>query len=365
MKSIEQEKENRDYLIKKYYTKSKKVDGKDGDDNIDNEEDDRPKNISPQVHNDLITKREERENVENAIESFEKSINEHKKTKENRIKTKYNLDRKKEELRNKINKQERKKNKFLNLIEISFPIKIDQFCKFSKKPSDGNKDPKQNELNNLKLSLDINDAVLISRNKLCDIDNYMAKLKNEKEVYSKNEKVIAASRLELEKRKKIAVVEEKACSDNFIKEQNLKFGTEINFDNLLKASRDTRVEELDNEYKILKKEADDQVESKKRVEEQLKMEYQQEININTRCLNDIKKLLSDNKQYDKSLEEKNNEINKKKEKKYELFNVEEKKEKLKEILKLLKQQMEALKKENEIFRKKGGHIYSTITSNLN
>ncbi len=48
-----------------------------------------------------------------------------------------------------------------------------------------------------------------------------------------------------------------------------------------------------------------------------------------------------------------------------MYDIQEKKEKLKEILKLLEQQMEALKKEIEIFRRKGGHIYSTIASNLN
>ena len=48
-----------------------------------------------------------------------------------------------------------------------------------------------------------------------------------------------------------------------------------------------------------------------------------------------------------------------------MFNIHEKKQKLKEILKLLEQQMDALKKEIDIFRRKGGHIYSTITSNLN
>lgn len=47
-----------------------------------------------------------------------------------------------------------------------------------------------------------------------------------------------------------------------------------------------------------------------------------------------------------------------------MYNIKEKKEKLKEILKLLEQQMDALKKEIEIFRRKGGHIYSTIASNL-
>jgi len=47
-----------------------------------------------------------------------------------------------------------------------------------------------------------------------------------------------------------------------------------------------------------------------------------------------------------------------------MYDIPAKKQKLKEILKLLQQQMDALKKEIEIFRKKGGHIYSTITSNL-
>jgi hypothetical protein len=47
-----------------------------------------------------------------------------------------------------------------------------------------------------------------------------------------------------------------------------------------------------------------------------------------------------------------------------MFNIQEKKEKLKEILKLLEQQMDALKKEIDIFKRKGGHIYSTIASNL-
>ena len=47
-----------------------------------------------------------------------------------------------------------------------------------------------------------------------------------------------------------------------------------------------------------------------------------------------------------------------------MYDLKEKKIKLKEILKLLKQQMDALKREIDIFRRKGGHIYSTIASNL-
>ena len=57
-------------------------------------------------------------------------------------------------------------------------------------------------------------------------------------------------------------------------------------------------------------------------------------------------------------------LRKKNSKKFVMYDLKEKKIKLKEILKLLKQQMDALKREIDIFRRKGGHIYSTIASNL-
>lgn len=308
------------------------------------------------MYNEIILKRENRETLDSQIENFEKSIETNKKTKQNRIHTKLALDKKREEVRFKINSQERKKSKYLNLIEISFPIKIDQFCKFI---------GGEHSLDQIRLSLDISKAVLISRNKLKKLDDLEDKISLEIDQYKIKENKISLNKVILDKAKKQAIVEEKDCRDGFVKEQNLKFGTEINFENLLKAARDTTADKLDYEYKQLKKDADILLDSKKELEDALKKEYQNEVNINTALLHKIKKLLNDNKQYDKNLEEKNNEINKKKEKKYELFNVQEKKEKLKEILKLLQQQMEALKKENEIFRKKGGHIYSTITSNLN
>ena len=345
-------------MIDLYKQNTKKQhEGKEGDDKIDNEDeaDDRPKSIPPQQYNDVSVKRENRETIELAIAGFKQQCDHYKKNIAARILNKYTYDQSKREIRAKINAQEKKKSRYLNLIEISFPIKIDQFCKFK----GGNHDVKD-----LKLSEDISESILISRNKLKKLEETEEEITAEIEVYKLKEYKISANKILLEKAKKQATAEEKACRDNFIKEQNLKFGTEINFENLIKASKDTTTDK-DKEYKQLKKEADNLIDSKRELEESLKRDYQEQVKKNTELLDAIKKLLTKNKESDRSLEEKNNEINKKKEKKYELFNVEEKKEKLKEILKLLKQQMEALKKENEIFRKKGGHIYSTITSNLN
>ena len=51
-------------------------------------------------------------------------------------------------------------------------------------------------------------------------------------------------------------------------------------------------------------------------------------------------------------------------KKFGLLKIKMKKKELTNILDQLKKQREALIKEIELFRKKGGHIYSIITSNF-
>ena len=294
-----------------------------------------------------MNQKEARENLDNVIESLERNIFQLERSKQVKIQTKLALDKRREDIRAKINAQERKKSKYLNLIEISFPIKLDQFCKFQGGIHD---------LKEMKLSLDISKAILISRNKLEALESVESNYKKKIKEFEDEEKVIQRNKVHQEKEKKNSIKEEKEAKDMFIKEQNLKFGTGIDFDNLLKAARDTTIDKLDFEYKQLKREADMIIDQRKEEEAILKKDYQNEVKVNTELLKKIKVLLNNYKKYEKKLEEKNNEINKKKEKNYNLYDVGQKKEKLKEILKLLQQQMEALKKEIEIFRKKGRHL---------
>jgi chromosome segregation ATPase len=149
-----------------------------------------------------------------------------------------------------------------------------------------------------------------------------------------------------------------------VADQILKFGLEIDFDFLLQASKKTTVDRYENEYKKLKLESDRKIDQKKQKIADAKKILQEETNNNTNQLKEIKKMLKEKQENDKRLEEKNSEITKKNDKKYVMYDLKEKKSKLKEILRLLKQQMNALKKEIDLFRRKGGHIYSTIASNL-
>jgi chromosome segregation ATPase len=111
-------------------------------------------------------------------------------------------------------------------------------------------------------------------------------------------------------------------------------------------------------------ESDRKIDAYKQKIEEAKKILRTETNHNTEELKNIMIKLQEKQANDKKLEEKNSEITKKNSKKFVMYDLKEKKIKLKEILKLLKQQMDALKKEIDIFRRKGGHIYSTIASNL-
>ena len=186
-------------------------------------------------------------------------------------------------------------------------------------------------------------------------------------IYSKTQdlhKFISEKISEMDASKRNLEKKHKDIETVFKNEQILKFGLEIDFNFLLQANKKTTVDRYESEYKKLKMESDRKVDLYKQKIADAKKTLQEETNNNTEELKKIMEKLQDKQKNDKKLEEKNSEITKKNSKKFVMYDLKEKKIKLKEILKLLKQQMDALKREIDIFRRKGGHIYSTIASNL-
>ena len=244
-----------------------------------------------------------------------------------------------------LNKEENNNNYFLSL-----PINLDQFRKID--PTDG------------RTLLELGKAIYITQAKLDKLKSDLDSIEQTNNDYDLEEKQFTTDFENKLKEKKNL---EKAFRDSetvFKNEQILKFGLEIDFDFLLTASKKTTYDRYDNEYKKLKMESDRKIDAYKQKIEEAKKILRTETNHNTEELKNIMIKLQEKQANDKKLEEKNSEITKKNSKKFVMYDLKEKKIKLKEILKLLKQQMDALKKEIDIFRRKGGHIYSTIASNL-
>ncbi len=252
------------------------------------------------MFSEIINLKDLRENYDADIEKLKKSINLSKKTREHLITTKHALDRRKADIRNKINANDRKKWRYLNLIDITIPLKLDKFYKLQTKSPDSNV---------LKVCLDISKAILISDYKLRFLDDLLSKitLDNEKYKHEINDFTEKFSKIE----KEIKEVSQKKndLETNFKNEQILKFGIVIKFENLLKASKDNLVDKLEQEYKNLKRDVDVYIDKKKYDLESNKKENQHLMNENTELLKNIKDLLEKNKKFDIILEEKNNEIN--------------------------------------------------------
>ena len=100
------------------------------------------------------------ENIEKEL----KRLNENKTIFNNLKKAKYELDKKLSDIRDKINSSERIKNRYMNLICMYFPVKLDQFCKLEAQG--------QNIKPYNKLSSDISKAILITNTKLNNLNKF-------------------------------------------------------------------------------------------------------------------------------------------------------------------------------------------------
>ena len=351
-KLIENERENREQLIKIFHQR-KKEPSKDqnGDDKIDQEEElNMPKSITNQVKHEIYQLKNGCEYFEVEIQRYTNKIEDNKRKMNTDIKTKEALDDKRFKLIDKIRQNEKQKEQYINQIELALPVALDQFKKID--PVEG------------KTLIELGKAIYITRAKLQKLNNDLNAIERSNNEYEIEERQFT---LDFDNKLKEKKNNEKNLRENetvFKNEQILKFGLEIDFDFLLTASKKTTFDRYENEYKKLKAESDRKIDVYKQKIEESKRKLQLETNKNTNELKEIKRKLEEKQGNDKKLEEKNSEITKKNNKKYQMYDLSEKKQKLKEILKLLKQQMDALKKEIDIFRRKGGHIYSTIASNL-
>ena len=348
-KLIENERENREQLIKIFHQRKKE--SKDpNDDKLDQEEElNMPKNITGQMRSEIYNLKNSCDFLDVEIQRYINKIEDFKRKMNTDIKTKEALDDKRFKLIDKIRANEKQKEKYINQIDLCLPVSLDQFHQID---------------TNGRTKLELGQAIFIDIAKSNKLDKALDQIIETNHQYEKEEKLFTNDfDLKIKDRRNL----EKKYKDIetiFKNEQILKFGLEIDFNFLLQANKKTTVDRYEAEYKKLKMESDRKVDLYKQKIADAKRTLQEETNNNTEELKKIMEKLQDKQKNDKKLEEKNSEITKKNSKKFVMYDLKEKKIKLKEILKLLKQQMDALKREIDIFRRKGGHIYSTIASNL-
>jgi hypothetical protein len=238
--------------------------------------------------------------LEDNIEKEGKRLTENKGIFKNLKKGKDELDKKLIDLREKINQSERIKTRYMNIIYMYVPLKLDQFSKFE---VSSNSNEKYN-----RLSSDISKALLFTKTKMNnlkkikkDMDRDNHNLRKDIDIFDRNFKKWETEKKLIEKKRAVILTK-------FNNDQILKFGFIINFDALLDASKSTLADKLEAEYKILKKDADRQIDEYVDKINEAKIELQSSTTENTVRLEEIKQLLMLDLEKDKLLEGKNSEL---------------------------------------------------------
>ncbi|MCQ2816612.1 MAG: hypothetical protein MJ252_05015 [archaeon] len=351
-KLIENEGSNKEHY-EAFYKACSREPQKDanGEDKMEEEEFNLPKSLGNKSLKEEIKQQAEAKKMTLAdIEKTESKLKEIQKKRDEYIKIKGNLDERKNKYLGEIQANETHKSKYINQIELAFPVSISQFQKVE--PDDG------------RTPLELGRSIFINNKKIEELESTIESIERENFDYdTKNKNFTKDYKKSSDEYKRLKKEGEEKMNE-FKNEQILKFGLEINFDKLLMASKKTTMDKYESEYRKLKLESSRQIEAMNSKIDRAKKELNDETRENSKKLSEIHKNLSDKRKQDMKLEAKNSEITKKNDKKLALEDLKKKKERLKEIMRLLKHQMDALKKEIEIFKKKGGHIYSTIASNL-
>ncbi len=127
---------------------------------------------------------------------------------------------------------ELKKHRYVNLIDVTIPLKLDQFAKF-----EGSLDREEIRM----LSSSVSQGILVTREKLDELDRTFKSIEIDNKNLS-NEKKYFKSIFESQNYKIQDLSKQvKKLETQFVNEQILKFGTTIKFEYLLKAAKDTTV----------------------------------------------------------------------------------------------------------------------------
>ena len=292
-KLIENERENREQLIKIFHQRKKE--SKDpNDDKLEQEEElNMPKNITGQMRSEIYNLKNSCDFLDVEIQRYLNKIEDFKRKMNTDIKTKEALDDKRFKLIDKIKANEKQKEKYINQIDLCLPISLDQFHQLE--PSG-------------RTRLELGQAIYIDTAKSNQLDKALDQIMETNHRYEKEEKLFTSDFDVKIREKRNFEKKYKDIETVFKNEQILKFGLEIDFNFLLQANKKTTVDRYESEYKKLKIESDRKVDLYKQKIADAKKTLQEETNNNTEELKKIMEKLQDKQKNDKKLEEKNSEI---------------------------------------------------------
>jgi len=313
-----------------------------------------PPGCDVQVYESVIDLREKRLDMEEALQDIQKAVEELKKTHKNLLNDEKRIDKEQKQTDAEIQQFQTDKQRKLNQVQIVFALRLSQVQCLS--DEDGGAGASE------RLPPELNKHVVFTQDGLHKLMSRITELRQEIREVKAGHKQLQRDFRVRKKEKNSAMQHIEDLQAKFQDIQMLKFGQVVDLDVIERSAPDKIVQDLrersltvegDNRQKV--------IEWEKRIEKQ-KKEMAKLTCENTSLMEQIVSMGYSQMQLDAALNARiaNVTVNDT-EPLVELREMEQ--ERMKDLLALQSKEIATLQAEINLFRKKGGHIYTTVTAN--
>jgi chromosome segregation ATPase len=328
----------------------------DSDLDSEEDEDEMEEDICPQgcdmsIYESVLDLRDKRLDMEDALQEIQKAVDDLKRDHTKLLADEKRIDKEQKQTDAEIQQFQTEKQRKLNQVPIVFTLRLSQVqCLTGTEGSD------------LRLPVELNDYVVFTRNGLQRLMSRITELHQEIRAVKQNHRQLKRDYVNENKEKKVVVKTIEDLNSKFQDIQMLKFGQIVDLDLIEKSAPNKYVMEL--QEKVTQAEGDNRQGLAKweRKIEKSKQELARVTRENTSFMEQIVNMGYSQLQLDSALNARiaNVTVNDT-EPMVELKEME--RERMKDLLQLQAKEIATLQAEINLFRKKGGHIYTTVTAN--
>jgi hypothetical protein len=328
----------------------------DSDLDSEEDEDEMEEDICPQgcdmsIYESVLDLRDKRLDMEDALQEIQKAVDDLKRDHTKLLADEKRIDKEQKQTDAEIQQFQTEKQRKLNQVPIVFTLRLSQVqCLTGSENSD------------LKLPEELNEYVVFTRNGLQRLMSRITELHQEIRAVKQNHRQLKRDYVNENKEKKVVVKTIEDLNSKFQDIQMLKFGQIVDLDLIEKSAPNKYVMEL--QEKVTQAESDNRQGLAKweRKIEKSKQELARVTRENTSFMEQIVNMGYSQLQLDSALNARiaNVTVNDT-EPMVELKEME--RERMKDLLQLQAKEIATLQAEINLFRKKGGHIYTTVTAN--
>mmetsp|Transcript_22443 Transcript_22443/g.56709 ORF Transcript_22443/g.56709 Transcript_22443/m.56709 type:complete len:1880 (+) Transcript_22443:135-5774(+) len=328
------------------------------DDDDDSDEEEQEEDVCPQgcdmaVYESVLELRDKRLDMEDALLEIQKAVEELRRTHQKLLSDEKKIDKEQEQADKEIQGFQSEKQKMLNKIIIALTLRLSQVQCLS--------DP-ENEGEFPQLALNLNDYLVFPNQRLRQLMSRITELHQEKHRSRQQFKALKKEYVVRGKQKKAVALEIEDLQVKFKDLQRLKFGQQIDLDLIEKETdADPYMVELEAKIGEAEKEAKLTLGQWKAKYDKLVADMRGETGRNTVLLEKLVELGYQKVELDETLNARISNVTINDDVTLELRMKEE--EKMQDQIREQQAEISTLQAEIQLFRKKGGHIYTTVTSN--